>query len=56
MLVGFDYLVLKKCRQIRKSGMNRKNLEDVHAMYKFQGDYIMRLIEQTDYPPLILKG
>lgn len=27
-----------------------KELEDVHAMYKFQGDYIMRLIEQTDYP------
>lgn len=27
-----------------------QQLEDVHAMYKFQGDYIMRLIEQTDYP------
>lgn len=27
-----------------------KDLVDVHAMYKFQGDYIMRLIEQTDYP------
>lgn len=27
-----------------------KNLEDVHAMYKFQGDYIAALIEQTDYP------
>ena len=33
-----------------------KNLEDVHAMYKFQGDYIMRLIEQTDYPTFDIEG
>ena len=33
-----------------------KSLEDVHAMYKFQGDYIMRLIEQTDYPTFDIEG
>ena len=27
-----------------------KTLEDAAAMFKFQGDYIMRLIDQTDYP------
>ena len=31
-------------------------LEDVHAMYKFQGDYIMRLIDQTDYPTFDIEG
>jgi trimethylamine monooxygenase len=33
-----------------------KSLENVHAMYKFQGDYIMRLIEQTDYPTFDIEG
>ncbi|MFW1774639.1 NAD(P)-binding domain-containing protein [Acinetobacter seifertii] len=27
-----------------------KTLQDAAAMFKFQGDYIMRLIDQTDYP------
>ncbi|WOE33073.1 MULTISPECIES: NAD(P)/FAD-dependent oxidoreductase [unclassified Acinetobacter] len=27
-----------------------KNLQDAAAMFKFQGDYILRLIQQTDYP------
>jgi trimethylamine monooxygenase len=27
-----------------------KTLQDTAAMFKFQGDYIMHLIDQTDYP------
>ena len=33
-----------------------KQLEDVHAMYKFQGDYIAQLIDQTDYPSFDIEG
>lgn len=33
-----------------------KTLEDAAAMFKFQGDYIMHLIEATDYPTFNIEG
>ncbi|OAL83112.1 NAD(P)-binding domain-containing protein [Acinetobacter terrae] len=33
-----------------------KNLPDASAMFKFQGDYIMRLIKMTDYPTFDIEG